>query len=63
MKQIHRQNFNLYQNYPNPFNPTTAIKYQIPELSFVTIKIFDVLGSEITTLINEEKSIGTYEVS
>jgi len=52
----------LYQNYPNPFNPSTKIKYQIPELSFVTFKIYDVLGSEVATLINEEKSIGSYEV-
>jgi len=54
--------FNLSQNYPNPFNPTTTIKYQIPELSFVTLKIYDVLGNEITNLVNEEKSAGSYEV-
>jgi hypothetical protein len=54
--------FMLRQNYPNPFNPATKIKYQIPELSFVTIKVFDVLGNEITTLVNEEKPIGIYEV-
>ncbi|MCW9095049.1 MAG: T9SS type A sorting domain-containing protein [Ignavibacteriaceae bacterium] len=54
--------FELNQNYPNPSNPTTTIKFQIPELSFVTIKVFDVLGSEITTLVNEEKAIGSYEV-
>jgi len=55
-------NFILNQNYPNPFNPTTTIKYQIPEMSFVTLKIFDVLGRELTTLINQEKTIGSYEV-
>jgi len=55
--------FALGQNYPNPFNPTTIINFQIPELSFVTIKIYDVLGNEITTLINEEKTAGNYEVS
>ena len=55
-------NYLLYQNYPNPFNPTTVVKYQIPELSFLTIKIFDVLGSEVATLVNEEKPIGNYEV-
>ncbi len=54
--------FHLNQNFPNPFNPTTKIDYQIPELSFVTLKVYDVLGNEITTLVNEEKSIGIYEV-
>ncbi|MCJ7650610.1 MAG: T9SS type A sorting domain-containing protein [Candidatus Lokiarchaeota archaeon] len=59
---IHPDEYALYQNYPNPFNPTTTIKYQIPELSFITLKVYDVLGSEIITLINEEKPVGNYEV-
>ncbi|OGU70036.1 MAG: hypothetical protein A2W30_04910, partial [Ignavibacteria bacterium RBG_16_36_9] len=55
-------NYELSQNYPNPFNPTTIIKCEIPELSFVTIKVYDVLGNEIATLVNEEKPAGEYEV-
>lgn len=58
----HPQKFHLNQNYPNPFNPVTIIKYQIPYLCFVTIKVYDVLGNEIITLINEEEPVGSYEV-
>jgi hypothetical protein len=55
--------FSLSQNYPNPFNPSTAIHFQIPELSFVTLKVYDVLGNEIEKFVNEEKPAGTYEVT
>ena len=55
--------FLLSQNFPNPFNPSTKIKYSIPQSSNVVIKVFDVLGNEIETLVNEEKSAGTYEIN
>jgi hypothetical protein len=55
-------NFYLDQNYPNPFNPSTKIKYEIPEQSFVSIKVYDVLGNEVATLMNEERLAGSYEV-
>ena len=55
--------FKLEQNYPNPFNPSTKIKYSVAQTSQVQIKIFDVLGSEIETLVNEEKTVGIYELN
>jgi len=55
--------YNLAQNYPNPFNSSSVIKYTIPQLSQVTLKIFNALGEEVGTLVNEEKPAGTYEIS
>lgn len=63
--------FALEQNYPNPFNPTTKIKYTIPSvgtslmkfLQFVQLKVYDVIGNEVATLVNEEKPAGSYEVT
>jgi len=54
--------FALYQNYPNPFNPTTKIRYQLPRESKVIIKLYDILGAEVITLLNEKKEAGVYEV-
>ena len=55
------KDFTLKQNYPNPFNPTTKIEYSIPKTSFVTLKVYDILGREVAALVNEEKSIGNYK--
>ncbi len=54
--------FKLFQNYPNPFNPSTVISYQLPVSSDVTLKVYDLLGREIVTLVNEYKPAGKYEV-
>lgn len=54
--------FELAQNYPNPFNPNTVISYQLPVSGFVSLKVFDLLGNEVTTLVNEYKPAGMYEV-
>jgi hypothetical protein len=54
--------YSLSQNYPNPFNPTTTIKYDIREISFVTLKVYDILGKEVSILVKEEKPIGTHTI-
>ena len=55
--------YELNQNYPNPFNPTTTINFSIPKSGLVTIKVFDLLGKEVTTLVNDPKVAGTYSVN
>lgn len=55
--------FNLSQNHPNPFNPGTNIQYTIGSQQYVSLKVYDVLGNEVATLVNEEKSAGTYNVA
>ena len=58
-----KQSFMLEQNYPNPFNPTTKINYSIPNTERVVMKVYDILGNEITTLVNKEQSAGKYSVN
>jgi Concanavalin A-like lectin/glucanases superfamily/Secretion system C-terminal sorting domain len=53
----------LSQNYPNPFNPSTKIGYQLPKSSFVTLKVYDIIGREVSMLVNETQNEGTYEVT
>jgi len=56
------KDFVLHQNYPNPFNPSTTIKYAVPKTSLVSIKIYDLTGQEVASLVNEMKEVGTYEI-
>jgi hypothetical protein len=54
--------FILGQNYPNPFNPVTTIKYELPKSSVVSLAVFDILGREVSVLVNERRDAGVYEV-
>ncbi|MDX1702546.1 MAG: T9SS type A sorting domain-containing protein, partial [Melioribacteraceae bacterium] len=62
VKEQEVSSYNLEQNYPNPFNPATTIKYQIPERSFVSLIVYDILGNFVAQLVKEEKQAGFYEI-
>jgi len=61
-EKAHPVAFELYQNYPNPFNPSTVISYQLSVNSYVTLTVYDLLGKEITTLVDEYKQAGSYKI-
>ncbi len=55
--------FTLHQNYPNPFNPVTTLRFTIHGTGFTSLKVFDILGKEVSTLVNEELAEGTYQTT
>ncbi|MFQ5640809.1 MAG: T9SS type A sorting domain-containing protein [bacterium] len=57
------QQFGLAQNYPNPFNPETTIQYQLPQTGNVTLRIYNLLGQEVRTLVSENQTAGSYSVA
>ncbi|MDP3583106.1 MAG: T9SS type A sorting domain-containing protein, partial [Ignavibacteria bacterium] len=61
-EEIIPHEYRLFQNYPNPFNPATTLRFAIPRNDFVSLKVYDILGREVTVLVNEEKTAGNYEV-
>ena len=61
-RDIYNNSYSLFQNYPNPFNPSTRISWQSPVSSWQTLKVYDILGNKVATLVNEEKPSGKYEI-
>ena len=60
ISEVLPNNYSLSQNYPNPFNPSTSINFSIPNSEFVSLKVYNILGSEVATLVNENLSAGSY---
>ncbi|NIT59084.1 MAG: T9SS type A sorting domain-containing protein, partial [Aliifodinibius sp.] len=62
-KIVSTRNYLLQQNYPNPFNPTTTIEFTLPQSGFVTLKVYNILGQEVATLLQAHKPAGSYAVN
>jgi flagellar hook assembly protein FlgD len=62
LKSVLPNKVKLGQNYPNPFNPTTTIEFSIPKSEFVTLKIYNLLGQKVATLVNKKQQVGRYQV-
>ncbi|MDY0081113.1 MAG: T9SS type A sorting domain-containing protein, partial [Ignavibacteriaceae bacterium] len=62
-KEVIPEQYNLFQNYPNPFNPETVISYQLVAGGQVSLKVYDILGNEIVTLVDKEQESGRYQVT
>ena len=60
---LHQDEFTLQQNYPNPFNPSTQIKFSVPQTSDVKVIVTDILGREVSTLVNDNLSAGNYSIN